>query len=280
MTFEISVGSADDVMRMAEWANDEGWNPGNTDAQAFFAMDPGAFLIGRLDGKPVACISVVKYGAGFGFLGFYIARPEIRGKGYGIQVWDAGMKRLAGRNVGLDGVVAQQHNYKKSGFRTAWNNARHEGVPAPTPLTSGVTLVDARQVPFDRLAAYDRRFFPEARDSFLAPWIALSERAAMVAMRNGEIAGFGVIRACRAASRIGPLYAATPAIAAMLVSGLAAKVNANAVALDIPDRNKVATEMALGIGLTPSFETARMYTGADPAIDTAGLFAVTSLELG
>ena len=56
MTFEISAASADDVMRMAEWANDEGWNPGNTDAQAFFAMDPGAFLIGRLDGKPVACI--------------------------------------------------------------------------------------------------------------------------------------------------------------------------------------------------------------------------------
>jgi len=145
MTFEIAVGSADDVMRMADWAGDEGWNPGNTDAQAFFAMDPGAFLIGRLDGKPVACISVVKYGTGFGFLGFYIARPEVRGKGYGIQVWDAGMKRLAGRNVGLDGVVAQQHNYKKSGFRTAWNNARHEGVPAPTAPTGGVTLVDARQ---------------------------------------------------------------------------------------------------------------------------------------
>ena len=26
---------------------------------------------------------------------------------------------------------------------------------------------------FDRLAAYDRRFFPEARDSFLAAWITL-----------------------------------------------------------------------------------------------------------
>ena len=80
MTFEISVGSADDVARMADWAGDEGWNPGNTDVQAFFAADPGAFQVGRLDGEPVACISVVKYGAGFGFLGFYIARPEIRGK--------------------------------------------------------------------------------------------------------------------------------------------------------------------------------------------------------
>ena len=279
-TFDINVASADDVMRMAEWAADEGWNPGNTDAQAFFAMDPGAFLIGRLDGKPVACISVVRYGAGFGFLGFYIARPEIRGKGYGIQVWNAGMKRLGGRNVALDGVVAQQSNYRKSGFRTAWNNARHEGAPVPTASPPGVTLIDARTVAFDRLAAYDRRFFPEARDSFLAPWIALPERASLVAVKDGNLAGFGVIRACRAASRIGPLYAETPEIAAALVSALAASMNARAVALDIPDRNKAATDMARRIGLAPAFETARMYTGPDPAIDTAGLFAVTSLELG
>jgi Acetyltransferase (GNAT) family len=90
---------------MADWAAEEGWNPGNTDMQAFFAADPGAFLIGRLDGEPVASISVVKYGAGFGFLGFYIVRPLLRGKGYGLQIWRAGMARLEGRNVGLDGVV-------------------------------------------------------------------------------------------------------------------------------------------------------------------------------
>ena len=59
-TFEIGVASADDVARMAEWAADEGWNPGNTDVLAFQAADPGAFLIGRLDGRPVACISVVR----------------------------------------------------------------------------------------------------------------------------------------------------------------------------------------------------------------------------
>jgi len=280
MSFEIAVGSADDVQRMASWAGDEGWNPGNTDAHAFFAADPGAFLIGRLDGEPQACISVVKYGAGLGFLGFYIARPAIRGKGYGIQVWRAGMARLTGRNVGLDGVVAQQDNYRKSGFRLAWNNIRHEG-PAPViPATAGVTLVDARSVPFDRLAAFDRRFFPEARDAFLAAWISLPERDAMVALRDGEIAGFAVMRACAAASRIGPLYAAKPEVAASLVAALAANTGAKAVAIDVPDRNVSAVRLAEQLGLKPSFETARMYTGPDPQVDYAGLFGVTSLELG
>jgi len=168
---------------------DEGWNPGNTDAHAFFAADPGAFLIGRLDGEPVACISVVKYGQTFGFLGFYIARPPVRGKGYGIKLWSAGMARLSGRNVGLDGVPAQQANYRKSGFRLAWNNVRHEGAPMAAQPPAGVSLVDARSVAFDKLAAYDRRFFPEARDSFLASWISLPERAAMVALRDGATGG-------------------------------------------------------------------------------------------
>ncbi|MDI1283701.1 MAG: GNAT family N-acetyltransferase [Reyranella sp.] len=280
MSFDIDVASADDVARMADWAGDEGWNPGNTDALAFHAADPGAFLIGRLDGRPVACISVVRYGASLGFLGFYIARPEARGKGYGIQVWRAGMARLEGRNVGLDGVVAQQHNYKKSGFRSAWNNIRHEGAPSEVAPPKGVGLVDARSIAFDKLAAFDRRFFPEARDSFLAAWISMPERAAMVAVQDGQLMGFAVMRACRAASRVGPLFAGSPEIAGALVSALATKTGATAVAIDVPDRNKPAVRLAEQMGLKASFETARMYTGPDPAVEYAGLFGVSSLELG
>lgn len=280
MAFEIATASADDVARVMDWATDEGWNPANTDRFAFHAVDPGAFLMGRLDGEPVTCISVVRYGAGFGFLGCYIARPTVRGKGYGIRIWDAGMRRLAGRNVGLDGVVAQQGNYRKSGFHHAWNNVRHEGVPASASTPPAVRLVDARSVPFDTLAAYDRRYFPEARDSFLALWITMPERIALVALQDGEIAGFGVIRAAVAASRIGPLYAASPIIASALVTALAESMPGKPVAIDMPDFNQAGTRLAEEIGLTPAFETARMYTGGQPAIDRGGLFGVASLELG
>ena len=280
MAFEIATASADDVLRIMGWAKDEGWNPANTDWMAFHAVDPGAFLIGRLDGEPVVSISVTRYGPGLGFLGCYIARPVVRGKGYGIQIWNAGMKRLEGRNVGLDGVPAQQANYKKSGYRLSWNNARHEGVLSATPsVPAGVSLVDARSIPFDKLAAYDRRFFPEARDSFLAPWITAPERTALVALKDGEIAGFGVIRAAVTGARIGPLYAASPEIAAALIGKLAAAMPGQ-VAVDVPYFNLPAKRLAEQLGLQPAFETARMYTGPDPAFDRAGLFGVTSFELG
>ena len=41
---------------------------------------------------------------------------------------------------GLDGVVAQQANYRKSGYRLAWNNIRYEGPAPQAAVPAGVTL--------------------------------------------------------------------------------------------------------------------------------------------
>ncbi|MFJ5110539.1 GNAT family N-acetyltransferase [Streptomyces sp. NPDC088551] len=280
VTFEIVTANADDIEQLATWADEEGWNPGESDRHSFFPTDPGGFIFGRLNGEPVASVSAVRYGADFGFIGFYIARPAVRGQGYGIQVWRAAMARLAGRNIGLDGVIDQQENYRRSGFRKAWNNIRYEGVPAAIGIPGGIRLTDARRIPFDQLAAYDRRFFPAERDAFLASWIGLPDRTSLAAVHDGELRGFAAIRPCSGASRIGPLYAASPEIAAALLSGLAATVPGAPVAIDIPDINAPSVHLAEELELTPSFEAARMYTGPVPEMDLPGLYAVTSLELG
>lgn len=281
--FEITAARAEDIVTLGEWAHEESWNPGLHDGGVFFATDPGGFLFGRMDGEPVTSVSVVRYGSDHGFLGFYLTRPHLRGQGYGLRTWQAGTARLAGRVVGLDGVPAQQENYRRSGFRTCWSNARYEGTPPPpgdVPPPPGTELVDARSVPFDLIAAYDRRHFPAARDTFLASWITAPGRTALAAVRDGRLQGLAVLRACRAASRIGPLYAASPAVAAALVGALAATAPDTPVAIDVPDVNPAAVRLAEGLGLTPSFDTARMYSGPEPVIDRTGLYGITSLELG
>ncbi|MFI6144069.1 GNAT family N-acetyltransferase [Streptomyces sp. NPDC051109] len=285
--FEISGASAADMELIRRWADEEGWNPGDSDRFAFAVADPAGFLVGRIAGEPVACISAVRYGSAFGFIGFYIARPAFRGQGYGIRLWQAGMERLDGRLIGLDGVVDQQDNYRKSGFRSAWNNVRYEGVPQSNGSGggggvggAGVEVVDAASLPFGELAAYDRRFFPESRDAFLSAWTGLPGRTALAAVRDGRIEGLGVIRPCSGASRIGPLYASTPAVAAALLHRLAEHTRDGAVAVDVPDANPAATALLASLGLAPSFEAARMYTGSAPEVELAGLYGVTSLELG
>lgn len=280
MSFEISTASADEMTMMARWATEEGWNVGHTDPLAFHAADPGGFLIGRVDGEPLLSISAVKQGPDFGFVGFYIARPKARGKGHGIKIWNAGMALLKGRNVALDGVVAQQDNYRKSGFKPAWNNSRFEGPAGNAAPPSGVELIDARAVPFDRLAAYDRHFVVAERDAFLALWIGLPQRASLVAIRSGEIAGFAVMRACPASFKVGPLFADSPEIAAALIAALADKMTPPAVVMDVPDFNRTALGLVERMGWLQISSSARMYTGAIPSLDRAGMFAVTSLELG
>src|ERR687897_410610 len=106
----------DEIPIAVDWAAAEGWNPGLADAACFAAADPQGFFIGEFEGAPAATVSCVNYGADFAFLGFYIVRKDLRGRGFGLRLWDAAIAHAGSRVIGLDGVVAQQQNYRKSGF--------------------------------------------------------------------------------------------------------------------------------------------------------------------
>ena len=82
MNYTIRTKTRPEVDIALDWAAAEGWNPGLYDANCFHATDPNGFLIGLLGEEAVATLSVVKYGGTFGFLGFYIVKPEYRGLGY------------------------------------------------------------------------------------------------------------------------------------------------------------------------------------------------------
>lgn len=279
--YRVRVMSRAELDLAVDWARLEGWNPGLHDAGAFHAADPAGFLVGVLDGQPVASLSVVRYPGNFGFLGFYIVRPEARGRGYGWTLWQAGLRHLEGCTVGLDGVVAQQDNYRKSGFALSHRNIRFGGA-LPEGGAGGTALVDARTVPFDRLTALDAALFPAPRPGFLANWIALPGATALAAVGDGDVTGFGVIRPCHDGWKIGPLYAADARVAQDLVLALgrAAGSGAGPVFLDVPEPNAAGVRLAEELGLSPQFETARMYLGPAPAAELGRVFGITSFELG
>jgi ribosomal protein S18 acetylase RimI-like enzyme len=264
-----------------EWATQEGWNPGRHDADTFHAADPAGFLLGTLaDGEPVGMVSAVRYGAGFGFLGFYIVRPAYRGQGHGLALWRAAMQRFESRVVGLDGVVAQQHNYRRSGFALAWNNVRHEGVVRGSRAVAP-SIVPLQSLPLPAVLGYDAAFFPDDRRTFTRHWVAQRGSTALAVQREGRIAGYGVIRPCRSGHRIGPLFADDAQAAEDLFHALVATLpEGAAVQIDTPAVNAPAVALVRAQGLVPVFETARMYAGAAPALPMDRLFGVTSFELG
>lgn len=272
-----------DLGMVLDWAAAEGWNPGVGDAQPFWAADPQGFFLVELDGRAVGSISAVAYDESFGFVGLYIVRPECRGQGHGRMLFRTGLSYLADRTVGLDGVPAQQENYRRHGFRFAYRTFRHEGTSgvhsARTAPPSG-DLVSLRMLPFDALTAYDAQIFPAHRAAFLEAWIRQPGTVALGLLRSGRLAGYGVLRACRVGHKIGPLFANDASSAAALFEGLLATVPGETFYLDVPEPNQAAANLAKRHGMKPIFDTARMYRGAAPPVDLKRTFGVTTLELG
>ena len=234
-----------------EWAAREGWNPGCSDAGIFYDTDPDGFLMARLGSTPVAVLSAVRYGDDFGFMGFYIAAPEHRNKGYGGLLALAGIKHLDGVPVGLDGVEAQQANYARHGFVMAHANVRYQGIgPGAAPAAAGCTGAELRSIqPADLpgLFAYDRRHFPADREAFLRAWIFQPGATAVLALLHS-------------------LRSTVPAEEAFFI--------------DVPQPNQSAVALAAASGMVPVFKTARMYRGPAPELPLSCLYGITSFELG
>ena len=275
--FVVRRMTAADLELALDWAAAEGWNPGLHDAHCFYAADPDGFFLGELDGVPVGSISAVRYGPGFGFLGLYIVKPERRGQGFGLALWRTALDRLADCVAGLDGVVAQQENYRKSGFELAFRTIRQRregGGEAPAGLT------DLRAIPAQEIARYDGRAFPAPRRAFLEAWIGQPQAVALGAKDGTRLKGYGVLRPCREGFKIGPLFADDERTADRLLAALMAGAPGAPVFLDTPEANPAAVALAARFGMTSVFETARMYRNGAPEMRLDRCFGLTTFELG
>lgn len=283
--FEIRVASKAEFSVALEWAKAEGWNPGIDDLDAFFTADPSGFLMGFENQIPVSAISVVRYGKDYSFLGLYIVPQQHRGKGFGFATWQAGIAYLNGRTIGLDGVVARQSDYRKSGFIWAGRNIRYQGQVTRTLKARGDLKAEPFQdSDFAALHAFDQICFGSDRTAFLKEWVLQlpnQNRTSFVVRNGAELAGFATIRRCDQGYKIGPLFALSPAIAASLFNACADSIEVGAtLIIDVPESNIQAVALAEAANLHPVFETARMYRGREPLIPIATIFGLTTFELG
>jgi hypothetical protein len=69
-------------------------------------------------------------------------------------------------------------------------------------------------------------------------------------------------------------------VAECLLDGLLAAAPGEPVFLDVPEPNATAIQSAEARGMTPVFETARMYKGKPSPIDVGKIWGITSFDLG
>lgn len=277
-----------EVDELVNWAAREGWNPGRHDAELFWATDPDAFIAADLGGTLIGGGAITSYQGDFGFMGFFIIRPEFRGQGLGNRLWHARRERLLARlrpgaSIGMDGVFAMQDYYAKGGFVFSHRDIRFRAQipdPCPIPALGDAEVVPLAIVPFDQVLAYDRTCFPAFRPTFLAGWISQPDALALGYLRDGQLSGYGVIRRCVEGCKIGPLFADGTPIAQALFAHLAGFAAGGPLFLDTPENNPAALDLARQQQMIEVFGCARMYLGPPPELTHPRIFGVTTFELG
>lgn len=268
------------------WAAAEGWNPGLPDPDVFWQTDPDGYFALEHNGEMIGSGSAVSYDGQFGFMGFFIVKPEYRGKGMGGQLWlnmrDTLRERLnPGTAIGIDGVFNMQQTYAKTGFVFSHRTLRMEGV-AENNIDS-CDFAAIKPVADDEIEALieaDAHWFGFKRQRLLSAWLKMKDSHSLVYKDASKILGYGTIRPCQKGFKIGPLFATSADIADQLYRALTAKVSGQVVYLDVPEINKEAMALAAKHKLSECFGCARMYLGPAPALDYNQIYGSTTYELG
>ena len=211
----------------------EGWGPGLQDAECFMDCDPKAAFVGELNGKPICCATIAKYGDSFAFGGSYIVSKDFRGKGYGKKLCDAIMASVKHfPSIALISGLEREEINKRNGFRALFYGAFFV-FNMPTTVAcfseiseserSPVKIKRIEEVNMQELLTYDTKVFGFERHAFLSKWLQLTGSHARVAIDSeGFIVGYTVARPMfiKESYKIGPLFADSEAIAEKLLKAV------------------------------------------------------------
>jgi len=283
MEYIIRQASRQELDILVDWATKEGWNPGIDDAEVFWKTDPEGFVALEVGGKMIGGGSIVSYSGKFGFMGFFMVKPEFRSKGWGTKLWywrrDKLLSRLdKGAPIGMDGVFVMQPFYAKGGFVFSHRDLRMEGIGTAMSFSEKVVQVNAND--FDKINGFDLNVFGYNRKAFIEGWLSIKSGKAFKYVERGEVKGYGMVRKCQKGYKVGPLFAESYDIANELFKAMSSVAHCEAIYLDVPEINTDGMELAKNYNLKECFGCARMYYNQAPKLPYNKIFGVTSFELG
>lgn len=217
-------------------------------ARCLVAVDSQGALVGVGSG--------IVYGP-LGFIGNMIVAEAHRRRGVGSAILDAVaafLERSGCTRLELNATSAGRPLYERHGFRSLGRSATAR-IPRDSGLANDRPNVEVRRASprdLDALADYDLPRFGADRRVLLAILLGASDVRTLVAEAEGSVAGYACVRTDE--SRIGPLLAEAPPIAATLLRDAFALVpNTPDFRLNLPPNNRpgAAWLERLGVDVEP-----------------------------
>lgn len=277
--FMIRKMEQDEVAVAVSWADREGWNPGIHDGTALFSGNPDGMWVAEEEDQVVGMVSGLWLSSSSANMGFYLVRPDCRGRGVGKALRKRAEHRLQGCTVCTYTPEYLEPRFLRQGFAPSYTVVRCKG-DAGGVLSVDPFLIPLTDVPFKHLVDFDATFYSASREAFLASWITRPGVVALGVLQDGHLAGYGVIRQACHGFRIGPLYAVHPSHAHRLYKALRAYGGQGPVYIDLPLENPHSQEFMETFELTPGERWISMYRGDEPAKPLSGLYGITAMELG
>ncbi len=276
-----SLADADLESAMALSA-EAGWNQTAEDWR-FFLQFGRTFCLTRND-KPVATAAILPYAPRFAWISMVLVTAAERRQGLARWLLRRCIEDvIAGGLVPvLDATPAGRSVYLGLGFRDAWAMrrlvGRADGCAAAADAAIAVRpLLDGD---WPELTALDAKVFGADRSALLQALARRLPQTALVAERQGRLAGFSLGRNGRVMAQLGPIVAADQDTAIGLVKAMLSRVR-GPVALDVPDSHTALAHWLVAHGFSAERPLTRMVHQRAVAFDdTARLFAVAGPELG
>lgn len=220
------------------------------------------------DGSVAGVGSGIRYAPRLGFVGNMVVDDAHRRRGAGTAILEAVADWLTARGctrLELNATDEGRPLYEAHGFATVGPSVVAR-IPRGTPLdgdpateTTVATAGDG-----DRLAAYDRPRFGADRSRILRLLLDDPECVTVFAERDGELAGYAVVRPPE--PRLGPLVADAPEVVATLLGrAFDLAPAADEMRLNLPPENRGGAAWLRRIGVATASWDGRMARG--PAID-------------
>jgi predicted N-acetyltransferase YhbS len=211
------------------------------------------------DGTLAASTVALPYGADFAWIAMVLVLPEHRRQGYASQLLRVALAEMEKqkRVALLDATPAGHEVYMQEGFRDFWGFKRFFLSGTFTSREKATSLVDRH---WPQILRLDSAAFGGSREVVLRNLAARQPAVALVAERNGEIAGFVLGREGREARQIGPLVARDEETARGLLDAALGSVG-SPVYVDISDHAASLQAWALAQGFAIQRPFTRMAHG-------------------